>query len=76
MGRPVMMVPGISGLDVVTLQALSIFGYIARAVARFGKKALFRRLTRFVTGVAEETLRDAYADSGRPELYDAAMCAI
>lgn len=38
MGRPVMMVPGISGLDVVTLQALSIFSYVARAVARFGNK--------------------------------------
>ncbi len=31
MGRPVMMVPGISGFDVVTLQALSIFSYVARA---------------------------------------------
>jgi len=70
MGRPVMMVPGISGLDVVTLQALSIFGYIARAVARFGNKSIIPTIDPIVTGVAEETLQDAYADEGRPELYD------
>lgn len=70
MGRPVMMVPGISGLDVVTLQALSIFSYVARAVARFGNKSIIPTIDPIVTGVAEETLQDAYADAGRPELYD------
>ena len=70
MGRPVMMVPGISGLDVVTLQALSIFSYVARAVARFGNKSIMATIDPIVTGVAEETLQDAYADAGRPELYD------
>ena len=70
MGRPVLMVPGISGFDVVTLQALSIFGYIARAVARFGNKSIIPTIDPIVTGVAEEMLQDAYADSGRPELYD------
>lgn len=70
MGRPVMMVPGISGLDVVTLQALSIFSYIARAVARFGNKSIIPTIDPIVTGVAEETLHDAYASAGRPELYD------
>ena len=70
MGRPVLMVPGISGFDVVTLQALAIFGYIARAVARFGNKSIIPTIDPIVTGVAEEMLHDAYADSGRPELYD------
>ena len=70
MGRPVLMVPGISGLDVVTLQALSIFSYVARAVARFGNKSIIPTIDPIVTGVAEEMLQDAYSDSGRPELYD------
>ena len=70
MGRPVLMVPGISGLDVVTLQALSIFSYVARAVARFGNKSILPTIDPIVTGVAEEMLQDAYADAGRPELYD------
>lgn len=69
MGRPVMMVPGISGFEVRTLQALSIFGYIARAVARFGNRSILPTIDPIVTGVAEETLRDAYADAGRPDLF-------
>lgn len=70
MGRPVLMVPGISGLDVVTLQALSIFSYVGRAVARFGNKSIMATIDPIVTGIGQETLRDAYADSGRPELFD------
>ena len=70
MGRPVLMVPGLSGLDVVTLQALSIFSYIGRAVARFGNKSIMATIDPIVTGVGEETLRDAYADAGRPELFE------
>ena len=69
MGRPVVMVPGISGLDIVTLQALSIFGYVARAVARFGNRTIIPTIDPLVTGVAEETLRDAYSESGRPDLF-------
>ena len=70
MGRPVLMVPGISGLDVVTLKALSIFSYVGRAVARFGNKSIMATIDPIVTGVGEEVLRDAYADAGRPELFD------
>ena len=69
MGRPVVMVPGISGLDIVTLQALSIFSYIARSVARFGNRTIIPTIDGLTTGVAQETLRDAYADAGRPELF-------
>ena len=70
MGRPVLMVPGISGLDVVTLQALSIFSYVGRAVARFGNKSIMATIDPIVTGIGQETLRDAYSDAGRPELFD------
>ncbi|MBV9852182.1 MAG: hypothetical protein JO250_21155 [Armatimonadetes bacterium] len=69
MGRPVVMVPGISGLDIVTLQALSIFSYVARNVARFGNRTIVPTIDGLTTGVAQETLRDAYADSGRPDLF-------
>ena len=51
MGRPVLMVPGLSGLDVVTLQALSIFSYIGKAVARFGNKSIMATIDPIVTGV-------------------------
>jgi hypothetical protein len=70
MGRPVLMVPGISGFDIVTLQALSIFSYIAKAVAQFGNRCILTTIDPAVQGVAEETLRDAYESAGRPELFD------
>lgn len=70
MGRPVIMIPGLGGLDVVTLQAMSIFGYIARAVARFGNRTILPTADPLLTGVAEETIRDSYQDAGRPELFD------
>lgn len=70
MGRPVLMVPGLDGLSIPTLQAISIFSHIARGVARFGNRTLVATNDPLVTGIAEETIRDAYADAGRPELFD------
>jgi hypothetical protein len=74
MGRPVMMVPGVGSIGdsqqtVPTLQALSILGYIARAVAGFGNRVIVATLDPVVTGVAEEVMREAYAAAGRPELF-------
>ena len=70
MGRPVLMIPGPQGLAVENLQALAIFGYIARAVARFGNRSILPTADPIFNGVAQETIRDAYADMGRPELFD------
>lgn len=70
MGRPAMMIPGITPLDIPTLQGLSILGYIARLVAGFGSKVIMPTADPIVKGVAEETVRDAYADAGRSELFE------
>ena len=70
MGRPVLMIPGPQGLQIENLQALSIFSYIAKAVARFGNRSILPTADPVFNGVAEETIRDAYADSGRPELFN------
>jgi len=70
MGRPVLMVPGLIGFDVVTLQALAIFSEIARSVARLGNKIILPTIDPVVQGVAEETMRDAFAEAGRPDLLE------
>ncbi|MEO7717125.1 MAG: DUF6754 domain-containing protein [Capsulimonas sp.] len=70
MGRPVVMIPGVAGLGVETLQALSIFGYIARSVAKFGNRTILPTADPVLTGIAEETIRDAYSEVGRPELLE------
>ena len=74
MGKPVLMVPGIGSIGdsqqtVPTLQALSILGYIARSVARFGNRVIVATLDPVVTGIAEEVMREAYQAAGRPELF-------
>jgi len=40
MGRPILMVPGLSGLGVVGLQALTIFSYIIKTAAQFGNRLI------------------------------------
>lgn len=71
MGRPVLMIPGIGGLDIPALQGLNIFGYIARSVARFGNRTILAVCDATLVGIGEEVIRDAYTSSGRPELFDA-----
>ncbi len=70
MGRPVLMIPGSQGLAIENLQALSIFSYIARAVARFGNRSILPTADPVFNGVAEETIRDAYSDMGRSDLFN------
>jgi len=70
MGRPLLMVPGLSGLGVVGLQALTIFSYIIKAAAKFGNKLIMPTADSALYTVAEEVVRDSYAAAGRPEDYD------
>jgi hypothetical protein len=65
MGSPVVFVPGLGGIGdsqttVPTLQAMSILGYAARAVARYGNRVIVPTVDPVVTGIAEEVVRDAY----------------
>ena len=70
MGKPVVMIPGISGFDVVTLQALTIFSYITRKTARFGNAIHLPVIDATVLTVAEEVLRNAYETEGVPERFN------
>ncbi len=70
MGRPVIMIPGLSGFDVVTLQALTIFSYITRKIARFGNSMFLPVCDAQVLTVAEEVIRNAYEAEGVPERFD------
>lgn len=69
MGRPIFFSPGLSGIGIVTLQALAILSYIVRLAAA--------RATRLIVGVcdppvypvAEEAVREAYATAGHPAAF-------
>lgn len=70
MGRPILMVPGLSGLDIVGLQALNIFSYITRTAARFANPIRLCVSDALLYAVGQEVIQDAYRAEGRSENYD------
>lgn len=70
MGRKIMMIPGITALDVPTLQGLAILGHIAGQVAGYGSKSLTPCADPVVAGVAHDIVSDSYGRAGRSELFD------
>ncbi len=70
MGRPVLMVPGLSGLTAQTMQALNIFTYVTRIAARFANPILLCCPDAAVYTVGQEIIRDVYQSEGLADRYD------
>ncbi len=70
MGRPVTMIPGLTGFGVVAVQSLTIFKYITKQIARFATPMRLLSANPTVFAVAQEAIQDAYNEAGRPDLYD------
>lgn len=70
MGRPVLMVPGLSGLGPVGVQALRIFAYIGRTAAKFGTPLRLCLADAALYSVAQEIIKDVYQTEGIPERFD------
>jgi hypothetical protein len=71
MGRPVLMVPGLSDpIDAKAMQALNIFCYVTRIAARFANPILVCCSSASVYTVAQEMIRDVYQQEGAIEKYD------
>src|SRR5580658_3046406 len=70
MGRPMLCSIGLGGIDVPTLQALSITTYIIRNSARFNTRAIVPVAKPTIFPVAEEAIREAYVAEGRAEQYN------
>jgi hypothetical protein len=71
MGRPMLLQPGLGGIDVVTLQALAILAYVARAAARFGNRIIMPVADASFIPVAEEAIRESFNLEGRVENFRA-----
>ena len=72
MGRPMTCLTGLGqngGIEIVTLQALSIITYIIRSSARFGTRAICPVYDPQMLAVTEEAVQDAYTAEGRPEQF-------
>lgn len=70
MGRPVVMVPGLSTLNAVSVQALNIFAYISRTAARFANPIRLLCGDAAVYTVAQEIIRDTYQQEGLIDRFD------
>src|SRR5437773_5185158 len=64
MGRPILMVPGLSGIGVAGIQALNIFSYVIKTAAQFGNRILVPVADPALSTVAEEAVRDSYNAAG------------
>lgn len=70
MGRPILFSFGLGALtDVVTIAALSILRRIARKAAEYEVRLIIPNYDPIVMAAAQETVRQAYTEAGRPDLY-------
>ncbi len=71
MGKPVLMVPGLSAnLNAIVMQALNIFAHVTRIAAKFSNPILVCCNDAAIFTVAQEVIRDVYQEQGIPESFD------
>ncbi|RKZ34958.1 hypothetical protein DRQ33_00970, partial [bacterium] len=71
MGKPIIYVTGLGYIsELATLASITILGRVAKKAAEYQSKLLVPCYDPIVMIVAQETVRNAYMDEGRPDLYD------
>jgi hypothetical protein len=71
MGKPILFVPGLSGIsDVATLAGLSILGRVAKKAAEYDTRILVPVRDPIVLPIAQEIVKEAHYEAGRPDSYD------
>jgi len=71
MGRPILFVPGLSGIsDVATLAGLAILGKVAKKAAEYDTRILVPCRDYIVLPIAQSIVREAHYEAGRPDTYD------
>lgn len=71
MGKPILFVPGLSGIsDVATLAGLAILGRVAKKSAEYDTRILVPVRDYLVLPIAQEIVKEAHYEAGRPDTYD------
>jgi hypothetical protein len=71
MGKPILYVPGISTIsDVATIASITILGRVAKKIAEYQTRLIVPNYDPIVYTVAEEVVKQAYLEAGRPDSYD------
>lgn len=74
MGRPMLCTTGLGqagGIEIISLQALSIVSYILKASAQFSTRAIIPVYDSQMLPITQEAVQNAYNTEGRPDLYNA-----
>jgi hypothetical protein len=72
MGRPVLYVPGIGEIDnIMTIASLTILSHVAKITAKYETPLIVPTARSVVMSAAEEVVKEAYAEAGRPDAYNA-----
>lgn len=69
MGRPILFSPGLRGLDIITLQALSVASYVGKTAVRYGTRLIIPVCDSQIMPITEQMMREVYASEGKPEEY-------
>lgn len=71
MGRPILFVPGLSSIsDVATLAGLAILSRVAKKAAEYDTRILVPVADYIVLPIAQEIVKEAHYEAGRPDTYD------
>jgi len=71
MGKPIMYILGIGyGTDIPTIAGLTILGRVSKKVAEYETKILVPSYDPVVMTTAQEVVKEAFTEAGRPDLYN------
>lgn len=71
MGKPVLMVPGLSDpINAKAMQALNIFSHVTRTAAKYANPILVCAFSASLYTVAQEVIRDVYQQEGLGDRFD------
>ena len=70
MGKPILYVPGIAEVDdIQTIASVVILHEVAKTAASYDTRTIVPCMAPLVFPVVEETVKNAYADAGRPDAF-------
>jgi hypothetical protein len=71
MGKPILYVPGLSSIaDIATIASLNILARVAKKAAEYNTTLLVPNRNPVVFTVAQEVVKTAHTDAGRPDTYN------
>ncbi len=71
MGKPVLYVPGLATIDVIsTIASMNILSQVAKKTAQYNTTLLVPNRDPVVYTVAREVVKEAYTDAGRPDAFN------